>query len=216
MKILTSYIWIAILFISACSKQEAPQTPPEPQFKKSVPTGNQEFSYMQEKDFEKRRVRFLEEGLSGEVEMERFTPHNSQNDIKQSSLKTSTQNNILTEQDFATTVNTTPKQSQEKVIEITGNNRIAEPKLEEELLLPSTFIRHKFIISTSPSYNGIYLEEARNKLENFGTTKTVREGEKFAIKLYPKVAFATEEEAKEMLRKIIKLSFFDVYIEQVK
>ena len=70
------------------------------------------------------------------------------------------------------------------------------------------------IISTSATYSGISLEEARQILEKFGTVRTVREGEKFALKVESQSGLQTEAEAKEFIRKIIATSFFDVYIEK--
>ena len=206
----------------ACAQpviQEERQAP----IRRTMPEGNRELQVHQTQDFETRRVRFLEEGLAGNVEMERITPQ-TQNPIKQEeySVRSAPAGDTLSEKDFAETRKAlsvpaqTPQAQQtqtpavSQVIEITGGER---RRGERDLLPPSITSESKFIISTSPSYEGIYLEEARGKLEKFGNVRIVKEGDKSSLKLIPRKPLTTEAEAKALMREIIKTSFFDVYIE---
>jgi hypothetical protein len=103
-----------------------------------------------------------------------------------------------------------PEARQEKeILEIYGGqNKLKRtpPKLVRE---------NKFIISTSYSYNGEGLEDAKNILQNFGTIKLEKEGDMFAIKVYSKEGLQTKEEANAFLKQIIKASFFDVFVEEL-
>lgn len=131
--------------------------------------------------------------------------------------------------------NNEPMNSKSQILEISGSqgrtnysnptsqNSFNEMEKSSEILIPpsqadfsvfSSQKRGNFIISTSPTYSGILLEEARQILEQFGTVKAVREGERFALKLEPRGGIQTEEEARELMKKIISTSFFDVYIEK--
>jgi hypothetical protein len=111
-----------------------------------------------------------------------------------------------------------------QVLEISGSqgktNYSTPTSVSEEILVPPkseplTLKRGGFVISTSPTYSGILLEEARQMLEQFGSVKAVREGERFSLKLEPKGGLQTEEEAKALMKKIISKSFFDVYVEKI-
>ena len=59
------------------------------------------------------------------------------------------------------------------------------------------------------------MEEARQILEKFGIVRTVRENEKFSLKVDSKNGLQTEEEAKKLMKEIIAASFFDIYLEKL-
>lgn len=74
---------------------------------------------------------------------------------------------------------------------------------------------HKFIFSTSSSYIGESMDNARNTLSEFGIVKPVKIGDMFALKVYPKEPILSKVEADIFLKNIIKKPFFDIYIEDI-
>lgn len=139
-------------------------------------------------------------------------PNNTQN---KSNEKISTNDYPVIKEPY---VRTEPSPPKPQILEISGSqgkSNLSSNSTRDDI---SLFLPPKknsnFIISTSATYSGISLEEARQILEKFGTVRTVREGEKFALKVESQSGLQTEAEAKEFIRKIIATSFFDVYIEK--
>lgn len=226
--------YLFLLLIIACSPTQEEARPNQIAMRRTAPSGNAEFYQQQTQDFQTRRIRFLEEGQVSDVEMERISPiRNQGNQVNQEdAIREAPSSNVLSAKDFEETKKSLEIKTssitqeaevkvQEGVIEIAGGEKrvLKQPVLKKEvdadLLLPNTNGVAKFIISTSPSYDGIYLEEVKEKLQKFGNLKIVKEGEKFAVKLYPTKLLTTEEEAKILMRQIIKTSFFDIYIENL-
>lgn len=100
-----------------------------------------------------------------------------------------------------------------EVLEITGDQKRTAGK-KNRAALPAT--SGGFVISTSPSYIGVSLEEARQLLEQFGNVKAVKVGDNFSLKLEMPGGMQTEEEAKMVLKKLINASFYDAYIEKIE
>lgn len=105
--------------------------------------------------------------------------------------------------------NAVATKEESQILEITGTQKKTNPHKPER-----EDITGKFIVSTSASYQGVDLEEARQTLEKFGEVKVIKFGEKFAIKVYPKNGLNSEDDAKKFMEKIISSSFFDVFIEK--
>jgi hypothetical protein len=76
-----------------------------------------------------------------------------------------------------------------------------------------------FVISTSPIYYGLALEEAKQTLEKFGSVYVVKNpnDDNFSLKVSPASGLQGEGEAKDFMNVIItSSSFFDVYVERAK
>lgn len=103
-----------------------------------------------------------------------------------------------------------------EILEISGNQSRQKAKnRNDELIPPPSRDYGKFVISTSPSYMGAKLEEVKQVLSKFGSVKEVRDGDMFSLKVSPAIPLQTEEEARNLVDKIIQASFFDVYIEKL-
>jgi hypothetical protein len=108
-----------------------------------------------------------------------------------------------------------PRIERKEILEISGSQN--RPSVSNAVN-PSTFAPPKnesnFVISTSPAYIGVELEEVRKILEKFGNVKIIKIGDFFSLKVYPNAGLKTEGEAREFMQNIIKSSFFDVYVEK--
>lgn len=96
---------------------------------------------------------------------------------------------------------TLQKQPKAAVLEIDGNQGKVKPKL------------NNYIILTSPSYDEVEAKTIKYTLESFGDVKEVQKDDKYYLTIENNLQ--TEEEAKVLLDKIIKSSFFDVYIKKL-
>jgi hypothetical protein len=175
----------------------------------------------EEENLRAERIKLLKEEEEFYSRGKRLKPNGGvTNDTQNNSQNTS--NEKISNTDYPTIkepyIRAEPSPQKPQILEISGSqgkSNLSGAATQDDI---SLFLPPKknsnFVISTSPTYSGISLEEARQILEKFGTVRTVREGEKFALKVESQNGLQTEAEAKEFIRKIIATSFFDVYIEK--
>jgi hypothetical protein len=222
---------LLLIFTFSCAKKE----PPKREILKKRPPQNSTFLNRvnaQNAEASLERIRILEMGEAKEKSLLETKSNNTQELDEDSYLRErealdrryGRNNQKIQEkpssQDFPKN-NPRPKEvKQEKsdeILEIAGFQNKNNQFQERSVLAPPishSKKRDNFTISTSPTYIGKSLDEAKFLLEQFGEVRVVKNGDMFSLKVSPPDGLETEAEAKKFMGEIIKNSFFDVFVEK--